>query len=79
MKNLLILVLVLAVGLVGLGYYRGWFTVTSTETTIDISLDKTKVQADEEQFRTKAREAVKEWRGTTTETEPATPVPAPKK
>ena len=56
MKRLLVLVVLLAAGLVALGYHQGWFTVTN-ETTPDgkssttVTLDKDKIKADAEKAK----------------------------
>jgi hypothetical protein len=53
MRHLLVILLVLAVGTAGVGYYRGWFTIATEESpqTMDITVgvDKEKVRADKEQ------------------------------
>lgn len=52
MRRLLVILLVLAVGTAGVGYYRGWFTISTTEspqaTDITVGVDKEKVRADKE-------------------------------
>ncbi len=50
MKRLLILVLVLVVAVGGLGYWRGWFSV-STEGKADVRVDRAKFKQDKEALR----------------------------
>jgi len=63
MKNILAIVGALALIFAALGYYRSWYTFNSTETTIDLSIDKAKIVSDEEEFQRQAREKVRSWRG----------------
>jgi capsule polysaccharide export protein KpsC/LpsZ len=49
MKRLSIVLLVLAVGIVGLGYFRGWFTV-----------NQDKIQQDERRAKEEVRELIQE-------------------
>jgi hypothetical protein len=55
MKNLLIVVILLLVGLAGLGFYRGWFQLSTNSTgakpSATITVDKDKIHADEERAR----------------------------
>ena len=59
MRFLLVLVVLLLVGLAGLGFYRGWFHLSTNSTgqqpSATITVDKGKIHADEE----KATEKVK--------------------
>jgi hypothetical protein len=52
MRRVLVILLVLAIGTAGLGYYRGWFTIATEEspqaTDITVKVDKEKVRADRE-------------------------------
>ena len=58
MKALVLMVVLLLVGIGGLGFYRGWFSFSTTNTdqkpSATFTLDKDKIHADEE----KAREEV---------------------
>ena len=61
MKTLLALVVLILVGIAGLGFYRGWFGL-STETTdqkpsATITLDRGKIQRDEDKVRQFAHKA----------------------
>jgi len=55
MKNLLIVIVLLLVGLAGLGFYRGWFHLSTNSTgakpSATITVDKDKIHADEERAR----------------------------
>ena len=57
MKMLVIVVVLLLVGIVGFGFYRGWFQV-STDTanqrpSATITVDKDKIRADEQAAKEK--------------------------
>ncbi len=49
MKKLLVIVLVLAVAVSVLGYWRGWFSVTK-EGKVDVQVDPAKFKQDKEAF-----------------------------
>ena len=49
MRNLLIVVLVLLVGVAALGYWRGWFSVTR-DGKVDVQVDSAKFKQDKEAF-----------------------------
>jgi beta-lactam-binding protein with PASTA domain len=49
MKRLILVVLVVVVGIVGVGFFRGWFTV-----------NEAKIQEDEERAKEEVRELVQE-------------------
>ena len=55
MRSLMLVVLLLAIGIAGLGYYRGWFTLSTNSTdptpSATIKLDKDKFHADEQKAR----------------------------
>ena len=59
MRFLLVLVVLLLVGVAGLGFYRGWFRLSTNSTdqrpSATITVDKDKIHADED----KATEKVK--------------------
>lgn len=57
MKRLLISALLVAVGIVGFGFYRGWFTVNQDKIQQDEAKAKEKVLEFTEELRTKASEA----------------------
>lgn len=60
MKNLLTVVVLLLVGIAGLGFYRGWFHLSTNNTgpkpSATITVDKDKIHADEEEAREKLQE-----------------------
>lgn len=56
MKRLFFLLLVVVVGIVGLGFYRGWFTV-----------NQDKIQQDERTAKEKVRELMQEVKSKTGE------------
>jgi hypothetical protein len=58
MKRLLILVLVLVVAVGALGYWRGWFSVT-TEGKGDVQVDRAKFKQDKEAFSKSVGEKAK--------------------
>jgi len=61
MKRLFIVVVLLAAGVVGLGFYLGWFSlVTQTEggkSNVTVTVDKDKIHDDKETAKAKAKEA----------------------
>jgi hypothetical protein len=52
MKRLLIVLVVLAVAVAGFGYYRGWFSFSTSsgddKANFNITVDKDKIQGDKE-------------------------------
>ena len=64
MKKLLILLLVLAVAVIAVGFWRGWFDIsqneTPTQTDINVTVDKQKIERDADQAAEKAREVGRE-------------------
>jgi hypothetical protein len=63
MKRFVLVVVVLLLGVVALGYHQGWFTVSAQgdgrRSTIDVTVDKDKIQEDEEKAKNKAAELEK--------------------
>lgn len=63
MLRFLGVVTALLLGIAGLGYYLGWFSVSTSNdgqsTHINVTVDKEKVQADEEAAKKKLEEAEK--------------------
>ena len=59
MKALLFLVVLLLVGIAGLGFYRGWFHLSTNSTdqqpSATITVDKDKLHADEEMAKEKVQ------------------------
>ncbi len=58
MKQLLVVVLVLAVAVGGLGYWRGWFSVTD-EGKVEVHTDPTKFKHDRDTFSKTVSEKAK--------------------
>ena len=62
MKKLLIVVLVLAICVVGFGFYRGWFTLSSSDSqggdrvNINLATDTGKMQDDADAVKDKTAE-----------------------
>ncbi len=61
MKRFLLVLLVLVAGVVGLGYYLGWFQFatehTDQKSRITITIDEDKVRKDSEKAKEKVQEA----------------------
>jgi hypothetical protein len=61
MRRLLIVFVLVVAGIVGLGFYRGWFRLATGETdgkaSIPVTVDREKIEQDKE----KAKEKVQEW------------------
>ena len=59
MRTLLVVVVLLLVGIAGLGFYRGWFHLSTNSTdqkpSATITVDKDKIHADEEKAREKVQ------------------------
>ena len=66
MKRFRSMLIVLAIGVVGLGFYRGWFTVSesreavSHKVDVHVTVDPDKVKADAQTVKDKASELVGE-------------------
>jgi hypothetical protein len=63
MRKLLAVLIVLAICVVGFGFYRGWFTLTSpsppagsNEVNVNLATNPDKMKADAERVRDKAEE-----------------------
>jgi hypothetical protein len=74
MKTLLLVVALLLVGIAGLGFYRGWFHLSTSSTdqkpSATITVDQDKIHADEEMAKDKVQglgQDVKEKTGDLTE------------
>jgi hypothetical protein len=63
MRGFLIVLVLLVVGIAGLGYYRGWFQVSTGSTdgksNATITVDRDKIQADEEKLKKQVQDAAK--------------------
>lgn len=75
MKTLLVAVVLLVVGIAGLGFYQGWFRLSTDGTdqkpSATITVDKDKIHADEEKAKEKMEglgKKVKERTGDLAET-----------
>lgn len=59
MKNLMIVVVLILVGIVGVGFYRGWFQLSANNTdhtsNATITVHKDKIHADEQKAKDKAQ------------------------
>ena len=59
MKTLLVVVVLLLVGIAGLGFYRGWFRLSTNSTdqkpSATITVDKDKIHADEKMAKEKVQ------------------------
>ncbi len=59
MKTLLVVFVVILVGIAGLGFYRGWFNLTTNtpdqKPSATITVDESKFHADEEKVGEKVR------------------------
>ena len=74
MKTLLVVVVLLLVGIAGLGFYRGWFHLSTNSTdqkpSATITVDKDNIHADEEKAKDTVQglgQEVKEKTGDLTE------------
>ena len=74
MRALLVVVVLLFVGIAGLGFYRGWFHLSTNSTdqkpSATITVDKDKIHADEEKAKDTVQglgQEVKEKTGDLTE------------
>ena len=60
MKGLVAVLLVIVVGIAGVGFYQGWFQLSSHSTEnkshVTFSVDQQKIRADEEKVKDKVRE-----------------------
>lgn len=73
MRSLLKLLVVFLICLIGIGFYRGWFSfssshqdVVSNKVNVDLSVDKGKIRSDMKQAKQKVREEVRELEGKAT-------------
>jgi preprotein translocase subunit SecF len=74
MRTLLVAVVLLLVGIAGVGFYQGWFHLSTNSTdqksSTTITVDKDKIHADEEKAKEKVQglgQEVKEKTGDLTE------------
>ena len=63
MRGFLVLLVLLAVGTVGVGYYRGWFQVstgsTAGQSNATITVDRDKIQADQDKLKKQVQDVAK--------------------
>jgi hypothetical protein len=61
MRNLTFIVILLLIGIAGVGYYRGWFALSTNNTdqtpSATITVDKNKFHEDEQKARDKVQGA----------------------
>lgn len=70
MRSMIKLLVLLLICLVGIGFYRGWFSFSNlspntdgNRVNIDVSLDKGKMKSDIKEAEQKVKEEVKELEG----------------
>jgi hypothetical protein len=70
MRSLVRLLIVLLLCLIGVGLYRGWFSLSRSipgadgnKVNVNFSVDKGKMKSDVKQARTKVKEEISELRG----------------
>ena len=60
MRGFLFLLVLLAIGVVGVGLYRGWFQVSTNKgddrSTVSVTMDKNKIKEDEEKVKDKVQD-----------------------
>jgi hypothetical protein len=60
MKGLLLVLVLVVVGVLGFGFYRGWFHVTSDsaegESNVTFTVDKNKIEEDRKKVQQKAQD-----------------------
>jgi hypothetical protein len=68
-KGLFAVLLVVVLGVAGLGFYQGWFQLSSHNTesksNVTLSVDQDKIRADEEKVKDKVRELGQKVKETT--------------
>jgi hypothetical protein len=52
MRFLIVLILIV-LSVAGLGFYRGWFHVTSNNSTVNLTVDKDKIEQDKQDAQKK--------------------------
>jgi hypothetical protein len=66
MRTLLVIVILLVVGIAGLGFYRGWFQVSSDRDTTDhtvnttLTVDEDRIREDKEKLQEFGQQAKEE-------------------
>jgi hypothetical protein len=70
MRSFIKLMLVLLIGLVGIGFYRGWFSFSSPsretdgdKVNVNLSMDKGKMKSDVNRAEEKVKQEVKKLEG----------------
>jgi hypothetical protein len=63
MRGFLVVLVLLVVGLVGLGFYRGWFQLSTgsagAKSNATITVDRDKIQADQEKVKRQVQDVAK--------------------
>jgi hypothetical protein len=63
MRGFLAVLILLVVGIVGLGFYRGWFQVSTGsaggKSNATITVDQDKIKADQEKLKKQAQDVAK--------------------
>jgi hypothetical protein len=63
MRGFLVVLILLVVGTVGLGFYRGWFQLsmgsTGGKSNATITVDRDKIQADQEKVKKQVQDVTK--------------------
>jgi hypothetical protein len=63
MRGFLVVLVLLAVGTVGLGFYRGWFQLSTGSTpgtsNATITVDRDKIRADQEKVKRQVQDVTK--------------------
>ena len=71
MRGFLVLLVLLAVVIVGVGLYRGWFEVSTQKTedksSVSITMDKNKIKEDEEKVKEKVQDLEHQMKDKTTD------------
>ena len=59
MRFLVVLILIV-LSVAGLGFYRGWFHVTSNNSTVNLTVDKDKIEQDKQDAQKKVQRVKQE-------------------
>ncbi len=63
MRGFLVILVLLVVGIVGVGFYRGWFQVstgsTAGKSNATITVDRDKIQADQDKLKKQVQDVAK--------------------
>ena len=79
MKWLLVVLVLLVVAVVGVGYYQGWFHVSTNDAagrpSVTVGMDKNKIQADEKKVEGLGDKAKEDAAGSTNKVKDQEPRP----